>query len=378
MPAFVAELKSRGASVAIVALATVFLRYYPIEKKYFEALRKAIVELLPHARGPKARGLVERSARYGLFELGGTEKFGEMLWSAPEPLQLIRQVGLEGVLAERGFVECSVANMLGRIKNKLSDKFDKTQRLVRWLAFFESEAQQNKLRHPGLRVKIAEALLLPFADQNPKTAIGESIREFLIKHFQDPRIRLNSWQGVDERALVVIRRWLVDSTLEDFFAVVRQGSEIDEDADRMWPYREAFWRAYLNKGAISEAWVVLGDAIVRRGRKFLEGQSGAYGKLQTGANTKPSHAVLILRIEELVISEWSHTGKWRLWHDDNPNAPKLYKSGSRYSRKELVTSADYEGAHHGAKWGGWQQQLADKITEWTGVKVMQKEYMPDE
>ena len=174
----------------------------------------------------------------------------------------------------------------------------------------------------------------------------------------------------------MIMRWLVHTTLEDFFRVVRDGSRQDNDANRMWPYREAFWRAYLNKGVITDAWVVLGYAIAKNASAFLEGQRNSYGKLDSGQGIKPFHAVLILRIGDLVITEWNHMGKYRLWHADNEHAPKFYCSTGAYSRADLTTSPDFDGSHMGANNGRWQGQLAAWIQEWTGVPLSYREYMP--
>lgn len=376
---YLAELSERASNLGIMSLATVFLRYYPEGKPYFEPLRRQIIDLLPMATGPRARSLRQRSDEYGFYEEGGAAVLGAALTASDNPAQLLEDAGLTGILAERGFIESAIRKFLSNLQYDLSKDAVTSARLSTLLAFLAaSGGKSHQVRYPGLRAELADALLLPFDSRAPSPEVRELIRNFVVKHYDDPRIKLALWQGVDDRSLAVVRRWLVDSTLEDFFRVVREGSQYDDDADRMWPYREAFWRAYLKKGVITEAWVVLGYVIARSARRFLEGHEGAYGKLSQGGGAKATHAVLILRIGDLVITEWSHTGKYRVWHEDNQSAPKFYKSKLPYSRNELVTNPDFDGSHHGAQNGNWQSNLATRIAEWTGVKATHKEYMPND
>jgi hypothetical protein len=170
-------------------------------------------------------------------------------------------------------------------------------------------------------------------------------------------------------------RWLVENTLEDFFRLVSESAGgNDRDADRQWPYRRAFWEAYLDGGHIVDAWVVLGEYVQRDAQRVFGNQGIGYGKLLRGYNVKHYHAVLILKIGDLVITEWSHMGKYRVWHDDNRNAPKFYLP--EYTRNDLVTQPDFDGSHMGADYGKWQGNLANHVANWTGIAIHFNDYMP--
>ena len=125
---------------------------------------------------------------------------------------------------------------------------------------------------------------------------------------------------------------------------------------------------------ISDAWVVLGTTVARDAKRFFQGESNAYGRFSRGSGVKSVHAALIMRIGDLVVTEWNHHGKYRVWLEGNPGIPAFYQAS--YSRDNLVRSPTFEASHFGAEKGRWQQKLAEKIAEWTGVKVTHREYMP--
>lgn len=378
LEAYLNEVSRRMPASAIQGLAVVFLRLYPRQASYFEYLRRRIAKLVDMGRGIHLDALRTRSQTYGLFAQDGPAQFGERLYAAQEPLALMERAGLVGPLAERGFVELAVGRMMDHVSRSLTMPNGIEQGVTRWIGFFAGERSggEGQLRFPGARIAIAEGFLRPFAQAEPPATLRHVLQSFLVDHYGDPRIRMTHWQGVGDDALGVMRSWLVESTLGDFFQLVREASTHDPDADRMWPYREAFWRAYLTRGVINEAWVVLGDDIATHAVAFLEGQGNAYGRLQHGGLARKTHAVLIMRIGDLVISEWSHTGKYRVWHDDNASAPRFYKQ--HYSRKDVTSNPDFDGSHHGARKGTWQAKLADLVMDWTSITVSQKEYMPND
>ena len=368
-------VEKRRSSSAILSLAAVFLRFYPVGKSYFSTLRDSISALLSMADGARVRAFRERSEEYGFFRADGPERFGAQLAQSKDAEELVTTAGLVGGLAERGFSEVAAGEMLKKVQMALQAGSLDLGRLEDVLLFIgETPDNKCRLRYPGLRVQIADTLLLPF-DSLPAAQDEQNlIHEFLIRHYDDPRIRDANWHGVDDSAKAVFLRWLVHSTLEDFFRVVREGSKYDADADRMWPYREAFWSAYLRKGVISDAWVILGYQIAHASRQFLSDHANAYGTFQKGSGVKSVHAALVMRIGDLTITEWNHSGKYRVWHSDKQSAPAFYKV--RYTKGQLMRDPDFEASHHGSENGSWQGKLASLIAEWTGVRVTYREYMP--
>lgn len=317
----------------------------------------------------------EKSAEFHLLRKDGPDHVARLMIESGDPASVALHAGLVGPLEEQGFIEAACRQLIERTGNQLK----RWQLLVTVLASVldylkAPTGERGQLRFPRLRVFLAESLLLPFVEWEPEPDIKAVVNEFLLSHYNDPRLNRANWHGVSEDAMGVIMRWLVSATLEDFFRVVSEGSMGHRDADRMWPYRRAFWSAYLEGGYISDAWVVLGEEIAYEARQFLKDQADTYGRLERGYGVLPRHAVLIMRIGDLVITEWSYMGKYRAWSSDNETAPKFYKK--HYDRNQLVGSPDFEGAHHGAEHGTWQNKLSDLINQWTGIKVYAREYMP--
>jgi hypothetical protein len=198
----------------------------------------------------------------------------------------------------------------------------------------------------------------------------EPLKELVLKYFGDPRVDLSGWYGVDEEARHIFQGWLVEKTMTDFFNLLSHVAQTQSDADRHWKYRKRFWNAYLNKGYIVEAWVALGPRAMEQAPKFIKG-TNHYASLSGG---EPKHSALLLNIGGIWITEWSHSGSYRVWDNDSL-APKPYKK--HYSRDDLITNNDHEGAHHGNQTGGWQGRLSSLIHDLTGLKVTSKDYMND-
>lgn len=94
---------------------------------------------------------------------------------------------------------------------------------------------------------------------------------------------------------------------------------------------------------------------------MLSSSETGYASLKPGYNVKKNHSAIIMRIGQLTITEWSHSGSFRAWLPDAKRCPELYKSV--YSRSDLVENATFERTHQ----GGWQSRFADLIDDQTGV-----------
>lgn len=180
------------------------------------------------------------------------------------------------------------------------------------------------------------------------------------------------WVNVSVKAKDVFLSWLVESTLQSFFKLLDFVSRSDSTADNQWKYRKAFWSAYLRKGFIDEAWLVLGPGAYENAHHFLSKDS-QYGRFISGSGITAIHSSLIMRIGNLIITEWSHNGRYRLWQSFDSNAPKLYKP--TYVRVNLVTGAMIEESHAGSENGNWQNKLSNHIEHYTGINMSAHEYM---
>ncbi len=234
-----------------------------------------------------------------------------------------------------------------------------------------SVADGKSFSYPTLKTTFIESLLLPWVNATPDEKIVNQTLGLLIDFFGDPRLGGASWILVNEDAMRIIRGWLVKRALAQFLDVV------DELAlDRQWKYRRAFWMAYYNKGVISDAWVAFAGNGASKAREIAKRHKDnswlSFGNLYGSGDA--NHAVLILRIGDLIIADFSHMGKWRIWKAvSNQKAPKPYEK--QYDRYDIMHgNADHEGPHLPVD--GWQRKVEQVIANATGIKLMMKEYMP--
>lgn len=344
----------------LVSIAKAFLRSYPVELETFEAWRVAIVKGLDRSRGPRPRLWSDRNARWRLFEKDGVSAFASELWKATEPPEeFLAEAGLVGDLGEARFIERAVASMLTVMNGHLRDRVRPSpEQLHRGLSVLETG--DRRLRYPGLRQDVAQALLEPFTGAEPSEELQRLLEGFLLHHYGDPRIKKANWYGVPAEHQAVMRRWLVRESYEAFFRVV------DETAlDRHWAQRRRFWDQYFKAGSVIDAWVVFGDEAAGIATARLSMNRSQFGRLKNPYEA--SQSVLLLRVAgprgTVEIAEWSHNGKVRGWPLHDRSAPRFHEPD--YDAQRLRAPAELERTHD--QWGNWMSEVARWVATNTGV-----------
>jgi len=375
------ELARRRDGATCVQLVEAFFAHYPRELNTFDEWREEIGCSLREATGTRCARFRDHVKRHRLLEPDGPVALWRAFWESELGVEdWLVDVGLTGPLARQGLVEAVFEEGLRALYDGLCGGTWEPQELARLQSFSlarDGDAETLRFSVPRYRVGLAEALLTPFAEGKPDSRLCDPVKSFLLHHYGDPRLDPGGWHGVSERAREVIHGWLVEDTLEDFFRLLAYVSRNEPVARRHWRYRKAFWSAYLRHGVIRDAWVVLSPTVDLEARRRLRHSAGSYGKLLPGVGVLRNHAVLVLRIGTLVVTDWSHTGKYRLWREEVEHAkqlPRLYRK--RYSRSELVDAPDHEGVHYGAENGSWQANLNNYIRSQTGIRIRHMELMP--
>jgi hypothetical protein len=366
LSAYLQRLRDAGSST-ILALLGCFLLYYPRQAPLFDALRNALAtKLLPLANSPRGQRQQDYATHFHLLAADGPERFGQMLYVHPQPDKLLVDAGLTGQLASGEFVALAYRTTLQQLSKKLAHGELDTRTLDKHLSFAANNTEQDfRLRFPQAKSRLAEALLLPYSNSSPSPEHQAAIKAFLLEHYKDPRLHRGRWQGIHDDARNVMFRWLVGTTLKDFFRLLDHASKQNRDFDRHWKYRKEFWSAYLDAGHIVDAWVALGPKVGVEARNLLSDSRGQYADLLRGSGVNPLHSVLILRIDNLVITEWSHIGKYRVWYASSGTKPKFYQS--RYTRQGLISQPDFEGIHSSSESYSWQSKLSSYILNQTGI-----------
>jgi len=221
-----------------------------------------------------------------------------------------------------------------------------------------------------------EACLSPFEEGAPAPELQKVLMSVLVTEFGDPRIsewpRLSGKRGAErrERCLTTIRRWLSIEYLDLFIRIIEATA-----VDYQFAPRKRFWLQYFEKGVISDLTLVLAsdaNSVARRTR----GQSAEseYMKWASLSAALPDQSVLLMRLGDLVIAEWSHSGAMRFWLADNKSAPKFHKN--EYTASELRagsikvrTSSGYRDSIVHLPNGQWMTFASDAIEFHTGVRA---------
>lgn len=312
----------------------------------------------------------------GLFDVSkGAQKLAASIISKGAPVaetyetlqypEMLRAVGLSRAAYRLG---CTY------VRDTAAQRPVLVETLIDW-ASLEGDPEHGrvKLRYPAAVGATVDALLLPWAQTTPTGDIERKVRNFVIAAIGDPRFTSSSaqWSEVDDQARSVLTGWLTRASVIQFFEIVSQTMS-KPDEKRMWKYRRQFWSAYLPH--ISNAWVAFGNQGEQLARETAN-RTGDNSFKQFGqlfGSVAGTHAVLIMTIGDLVIAEWSHSGKCRMWPKGHKDAPKLYDRA--YRAENLRWSEWWEASHTGNETYGWQGKFAEKIRRETGLAMKQADY----
>ena len=269
----------------------------------------------------------KRVNEYGLLEKSVGRILAQKIVDPAEkrPAELMQDAGLRGILQASGF-SVKVFFEVGRLLS-LEFSSEKLDRFLLWAA----PASVTNVLFEGRLKDYAAALLSAHVNQDPSRSDKEKIQRFLIGNFGDPRINQSAWLVVPETYRAVINRWLTSESFNLLLKIVSKSNDT-----KQWSDRQKFWSKYVKSGHISEAWVALGPEAVQVAKRINKsGQldvHGSYGVLDR-ADIDKFHSVILMRFGDTVISEWTHSGKVRIYRKSNQRAPKLYDR--RYSSSRI-------------------------------------------
>ena len=224
-------------------------------------------------------------------------------------------------------------------------------------------------------------LLLPFTKKTPPSYRRNELKELFLTSFSDPRVSSHLWPeikpefgGVSSRdeCLSIMKKWLNFDSIELFFKIIAEHAP-----DAQFKPRRQLWQSYFDQEYVSDAWVILGSAASRTAKQMKKSDENAVGlrwsKL-TGA--QPDQSVLLMKIGDLVVAEWSHSGKFRAWDGDSSSKPEFYKPeytgyGLRRNSNKIMTQSGglSDGIIHN---GNWVPRAETYISQQTGIRLSRK------
>ncbi len=182
-----------------------------------------------------------------------------------------------------------------------------------------------------------------------------------------------------EAAEAIVRRWLTEASLRQFFEVVDKVA-----APEHWIYRRAFWNALYQNKYIDEAWVVFESNGASTAAKMF-GKDISFSRF-TGGQTgvQNGHSVLILRIGSLVVAEWSHSSPCSIWDESQGEvSPKLFRPSYAVSDLKKAYQGDASGDnlarqgvfwHRGSETYSWQTRIAAFIKRRRNILLRRSDY----
>ncbi len=346
------------------SIIATYLRNFPLDHPAFGHLTHASALVANRHDWPWR----ERGAQWELWKPDlGPPRLSRALLATDDPVQLLRDIGLDGDLATGAFVEESLLSACETAAGQHGDVAQQSGR--RLIALFE--------RFPAtadLNAALAYALLAPWTTGSCTEAHQRLISGLLVQRNGDPRLTPPRWAAlrrtvlemfpganVDD-AFAVLRRWLVRATVREFFSVVAKTVERRDQ----WKERTEFWLAYLDAGLITDAWFAFGSQAERLARKFLDDQTMVYATLE-GSGATSAQSALIFSIGDVRIAEWSDNGSCRFWRAVDPKAPDLYQR--RYngqSLRAMIAGDGFKAIPHNPP-NGWQPKFARHVYRSAGV-----------
>ena len=283
----------------------------------------------------------------------------------------LKELGLTGSALNGRFGEAAHISYLGELVNEFSSNQPSNKLHVHIASVADwalGPGPKPLLRYPKTKVALVKSLLMPWRHRQPEPSVQKSIQTLLLQAIGDPRIDPAGWPIGTEEARQILIRWLIGASIELFIKIIEQVADSGH-----WKFRRQYWMAYYNEGHIVDAWIVLGRDAQVRAKKINE-LEGGFGTVK-GTGAQSGHCVLLMRIESLVIADWSHNGACRIWSINDPRAPKLYQHS--YDTNELRNQADEDLVinHHGSKDGHWQRKASAAIRQRARVSVPEWKYL---
>lgn len=326
----------------------------------------AVAQVLARKASSFGQPWADLQARFQLFDIrNGPDRVAKAaLGSNRSPTAVLGHYGLGTLNAESGYAKACTAALLAQLARDENLAPEGRLKLIRSVAL-----RNDRLIFDDHAPLVADALLLPFAQSDPEEHFRKRVLDLALGLFGDPRLNPQRWVRMRD-AEAIVRRWLVRASLLQFLEVVGQ-----VEGHEMWKPRRTFWQAVHRADLIRDAWVVFDSSGARRAKQSF-GNELRFATFDRGVIQ--GQAVLMLAIGGGLVVEWSSNGKCIIWNDVHADdAPRMYRP--HYSPSELrhasATSDLNRSVFATSHIGAWQDRVAAKIREVTGVGLRPSRYI---
>lgn len=325
-------------------------------------LRRVVsVYLLSYDNTPKTKLLRERldvirevdsvslkkifAARDKLFSENHMANISKFLAQKLSVTRVIEEFGLSNFYKASNFIQTALINFFRSNVAKISDQFEILDEL-------DAEFDTYKNVFPVIADTLIQLVAL--------TGFGKKkCIEIFYRRLGDPRFgdkRFN-WNSVSQKSKDIFSQWLSEEDLETFFELIRQTA-----VNRMWLYREKFWRVYL-------PYIIKTKIFLGNNAKYLAARMKNKVKLNHGTLTgaADNQSVFVFQIGQFIFSEWSHDGKLRVHEIES--TLNLFEIAEDFfdrnfiGRDVLMKNFKAEWIHSSPRTYSWQ----NKVSEWLKI-----------
>lgn len=358
------QLRARKTRRILYALLTSYIAGFDENSQHTTAIAKFLAE------EAKDYGFswLSAASELNLFDSHNAPRTiaDQAMASSEDPTNFLFRKGLPVFQSGNGLPLSAFRAAAKKVKATSQNREQQTLKLLEW-----AQTPQGDERFPTVAEALADALLSPWPLSPPPGDLGAQIVKFLIRHYKDPRMYPANWDARidhsrphDKKLQAIFRRWQTGRSIERFLSVVGRYANREQ-----WKYRKSFWMSYFSRGYITDAWVVLGQ----NPRAVLKTDDLAEVGL-LGPGRLADHSVLVMKIGDLTIADWSHNAKCHMWRKNDRGAPRLFM---KHYPVESLSSGTWSESHTASDHGNWQRKFSDHIYKQTNVRLTERDWMPD-
>lgn len=362
---FLEYVRDAGRKGGFARLAAVYVIEFPRSEPSIQRVAETLRDLATRFTGPWSTAAKDLD----LFDPEWAPKrIADLaLRDGVSPSQVLAARGIGSLSSEGGLAEAVFLAGIDRLRHdrELSG-LERLARVEGW-----SVRPNGQLLFEQHRAKVADALVLPYANEMPPKQVRDRYLSFLISRFEDPRLRPGRWSQMESTPIV--RRWLIEQTLRQFLDVISKVA-----LDKQFRYRRKFWEAIHAKGLIRDAWVIFDNEGASIAKQLFETET-PYA-LWASKPLDKKQACMLLKIGRGVVAEWSHNGRCHVWHDEtDPTAPRLDKrtylpSDVRVASESRADPKRSSFVHNNSDRYHWQHKVAAEVAELTGYRLLESDF----
>ncbi|MGJ8530301.1 EH signature domain-containing protein [Maritalea sp.] len=207
-------------------------------------------------------------------------------------------------------------------------------------------------------IDVINLLLRPWISNNPAKMDQKYIIDFLMGHFEDPRISgEHIWKDVDPDCRGVLLRWLAGDSIIAFMDII---STVEHKNPETWRMRREFWTRLYDEGTVSEAWVALHPiAVDEAQRRFDLTQDMSLNAYAKQSGKRRDTSLLIMRAGNRIIVEGSHTYRVHIFKEGALQRPELYLE--TYKDEDITLEDRNPNTWSHDVHGRWREKVREQL-----------------